>query len=300
MTNVLILGATGNLGILTAETLTQEYPAVKLRLASSRPEGVTKLKERFADADVVQADWYDPESLFKAVNGVDKVFIVTPDFVTDELQVTPNIINAIKRAGSACQVIRFIAIPPGLTSADLTPEFLATRCGANLHTLAKPLLDASGLPVTYINAACWIMFNLPWFVAADVKNKREFVMPSISDAPRLHLSEHDIAAVVAKVISDNIEQHAGQHYLITGTERLDYRQVTDLISEVIKDKVTYVDSDQSLRVTLGEYFEPVMTYYRHEVEAYKNVPVTDTVQQITGRPTTTLREYLMMNKHLFV
>jgi len=124
MTNVLILGATGNLGILTAETLTQEYPAVKLRLASSRPEGVTKLKERFADADVVQADWYDPESLFKAVNGVDKVFIVTPDFVTDELQVTPNIINAIKRAGSACQVIRFIAIPPGLTSADLTPEFL--------------------------------------------------------------------------------------------------------------------------------------------------------------------------------
>lgn len=299
MTHVLILGATGNLGTATARALTDHFPDVRLRLASSRPEGVAKLQAAFPAAQAVQADWYDPASLLKAVEGTDKVFIVTPDFVTDELQVTPNIINAIKRAGGTSQVIRFIAIPPGLTAHDLAPEFLATRCGANLHTLAKPLLDASRLPVTYINAACWIMFNLPWFVANDVKTKRQFIMPSVSDAPRLHLSELDIAAVAARIIAAPAAEHVGQDYLITGTERLDYRQISALLSEVIGEPVTYVDSDSTLREILGDYFEPVMTYYRHEVEAYKDVPVTDTVQRLTGRATTTLRDYLLANKHLF-
>lgn len=299
MTKVLILGATGNLSRATAKTLQEAHPQVALRLASSRPQGVADLKAAFPDAELVQADWYDPTSLLEAIRGTDKVFIVTPDFVTDELQITPNIINAIKRAGGVSQVIRFIAIPPGLTAQDLAPEFLATRCGANLHTLAKPLLDASGLPVTYINAACWIMFNLPWFVAADVKSTREFIMPSITDAPRLHLSELDIAEVAARIIADDARVHTGQDYLITGTERLDYRQVVDLLSEVLGETVTYVDSDRSLRETMGIHFEAVMTYYRHEVEAYADVPVTDTVQKLIGRPATTLREYLMANKHLF-
>ncbi|WP_286913512.1 MULTISPECIES: NmrA family NAD(P)-binding protein [unclassified Pseudomonas] len=300
MTKVLILGATGNLGTVTAKALTDGYPEVKLRLASSRPAGVAKLQAAFPHAEAIQADWYDLESVLKAVKGVDKVFIVTPDFVTNELQVTPNIIDAINRTGSVAQVIRFIAIPPGLTAEDLSPEFLATRCGANLHTLAKPLLDASRLPVTYINAACWIMFNLPWFVADDVKSKREFIMPSVSDAPRLYLSEQDIADVVARVIADPVEHHVGQHYLMTGTERLDYRQVTELLSNVLGETVTYVDSDSSLRENLGDHFAPLMTYYRHEVEAYKEVPVTDTVQRLLGRPTTTLREYLEARKHLFL
>ncbi|KAF1031161.1 MAG: NAD(P)H azoreductase [Pseudomonas sp.] len=299
MTNVLILGATGNLSRATAELLQKEYPQVALRLASSRPEGVAKLKAAFPGAEVVQADWYDPASLLDAITGVDKVFIVTPDFVTDELQITPNIINAVKRAGGVAQVIRFIAIPPGLTAQDLAPEYLATRCGANLHTLAKPLLDASGLPVTYINAACWIMFNLPWFVADDVKNHREFVMPSITDALRLHLSERDIAAVAARIIADEASQHVGQDYLITGTERMNYQHVVDLLSEVLGETVRFVDSDRSLRRILGEHFDAVMTYYRHEVEAYADVLVTDTVQRLIGRPATTLREYLVANKHLF-
>lgn len=299
MIKTLILGATGNLGSATAKAVTADYPGVALRLASSRAEGCEKLRVCFPDAEIVQADWYDPVSLLEAVTGVDKVFIVTPDFTTDELVVTPNIINAIKRAGGVLQVIRFIAIPPGLTSADLAPEFLATRAGANLHTLAKPLLDESGLPMTYINAACWIMFNLPWFVGADVSSHREVVMPAITDAPRLHLSELDIASVAAKIIADDADKHMGQEYLITGSERIDYQQLTELLSEVLGETVTYVDSDRTLRANLGEHFDAVMTYFRHEVVAYSDVPVTDTVRQLTGRPTTTLREYLMLNKSLF-
>lgn len=299
MTKVLILGATGNLGSATARALTANYADVALRLASSRVEGCKKLQASFPGAEVVLADWYDPASLLRAATGVDKVFVVTPDFTTDELIVTPNIINAIKQAGGVSQVIRFIAIPPGLTSADLAPEFLATRCGANLHTLAKPLLDDSKLPLTYINAACWIMFNLPWFIAEDVRSRRELVMPSVTDAARLHISELDIAAVAARIIADNADEHVGKEYLVTGTERFDYRKLAALLSDVLGETVAYVDSDRALRKNLGQNFDSVMTYFRHETVAYSDVPITDTVRRVTGRPTTTLREYISSNTSLF-
>lgn len=300
MSTVLVLGATGNLGGLTAQALTTARPDVTLRLTSSKDSGCDTLRERFPQAEVLKADWYDPASLTAALQGVDRVFMATPDFYTDESVATPNVIAAVKAAGSVKQVVRFIAIPPGMTAADLAPEFLATRCGANLHVVAKPLFDASGLPVTYLNAACWIMFNLPWFMAESVKSKRQLTMPAASDASRLWLSENDIAAVAAKVLTDAPEQHVGQDYLLTGTERMNFTQVAQLLSEVLGEPVRYVDDATELRATMGESYDTLMTYFRHETRDYGDVPVTDTVARLLGRPQVTLRDYVQAHRDLFV
>ena len=75
MNKVLILGATGNLGGLTAGLLAAN-PDVTLRLASSRAAGSAALRERFPKAEVVQADWYDADSLKAVVAGVDVRVIV--------------------------------------------------------------------------------------------------------------------------------------------------------------------------------------------------------------------------------
>lgn len=300
MSTVLILGATGNLGSLTAQALALHHPNVKLRLASSRDTGRAMLRERYPQAEVVAADWYDPEGLNAAMQGVDRVFVATPDFVTDETVVTPNIIRAVKAAGTVSQVVRLIAIPPGLAAADLAPEFLATRCGANIHVIAKPLFDASGLPMTYLNAACWIMFNVPWFLAEEVKSHRRLAMPASADAPRLWLSENDIAEVAAKVLSDDARRHVGKEYLLTGTERLDFKQVAGLLTEVLGEKVAHVDDDATLRATMGDHFDTLTTYFRHETRDYAKVPVTDTVQRLLGRPQVELRDYLEANKSLFI
>jgi len=300
MEKILILGSTGNLGGLTASLLASDHPAVALRLASTRDAGRAALKERFPNAEVVTADWYNPQSLSAAVSGVDRVFLVTPDFLTDETVVTPNVIQSVKQAGTVKQVVRLIAIPPGFSAKDLTPEQLATRCGAAQHVIAKPLLDESGLPVTYINAACWIMFNLPWFMAEDVKFHRRLAMPRAADASRLWISEGDIAAVASKVLTDPAADHVGNEYLVTGIQRYDFAQVAELLGEVIGEYVGYVDDDTSLRKVMGNHFDVLMTYFTHETVAYSNVPSTGTVEKLLGRPQVTLRDYLVANKNLFI
>lgn len=300
MNKVLILGATGNIGGLTAQALAIKYPDVNLRLTSSRDSGCDLLRAFHPQAEVFKVDWYDPGTLPAAFKGVDKVFIVSPDFYTDESIVTPNLINAIKEAASISQVLRFISLPPGLTAEQLEPEILATHCGANLSVIAKPLFDASGLPMTYLNAASWLMFNVAWFLAAEIKEKRRLAMPVGTHASRLWLSENDVAAAAAKILATDVSAHVGQEYLVTGTERIDFAELAELVSEVIGEKVAFVDDDKPLRAATGESFELLMTYFRHETRDYANVPVTNTLEQLIGRPPLSLRDYLAANRELFI
>ena len=297
---ILILGATGNLGRLTAAALSQKYPRIELRLTTHRKDGEAVLRRAFPTAEVVLADWYDERSIRAAIVGVDKILMVTPDFVTDEAVVTPNVIRAIQAAGGVRQLVRFIALPPGFAIDDLTPAQLATRCGAALHVVAKSLLDASGLPVTYVNAACWIMFNLPWFMSEDVKASRRLLMPSIADAARLWVSEQDIAEVFAVILADRIERHIGREYLITAGRRYTFAQVAALLGEVVGEPVIYVDSDSTLRRVMGDTFATLMTYFSHETQAYTAVPTTRTIEELLGRPPMSLAEYAVMNKELFL
>jgi hypothetical protein len=225
--------------------------------------------------------------------------VVTPDFSTDETIVTANIVAAARSSGRIQQLVRLIAIPPGLTAQKLSPAERATRCGAALHTVAKPILDASGLPVTFLNVPCWIMFNLPWFLAEDVKARQRLAMPAKSDAARLWVSEEDIAAVAAKLLTDPPAAHVGQEYRLTGAVRYTYAGLADLLSEVLGERILYVDDDSTLKRVMGERFDTLMTYFQHETRDYVCVPVSDTVSRLLGRPQISLEEYLTANKQLF-
>lgn len=299
METVLLIGATGHIGSLTAAALAAKHPGLALRLTSSRADGCAQLRALYPSAQVMQADWYDPDSLHLAMRDVDKVFVVTPDFVTDELVATGNMIAAAKASPRLSHMLRMITMPPGLKASDLEPDVLATRCGANLSVLAKPLLDASGLPVSYLNVASWIMFNLPWFLADEVKATRRLAMPAKSNVPRLWLSEADIADAAAHILAGPSASHVGKEYMITGARRYDFHDVADLLSEVLGEEVVYADDDAPLRRAMGEGFPTMMTYFRHETRDYAHLMPTATLQELLGRPALELRTYLQANKAMF-
>jgi NAD(P)H dehydrogenase (quinone) len=296
---ILILGATGNLAKLVAGRLTADYPGLSLRLTSHREEGRDALREAYPHAEVVSADWCDEQSLRASFRDISKVLVVTPDFTTDESVVTPNVIRAAKASRQLSQIVRLIAIPPGFSSEALTPRQRASQCGAAIHTVAKSLLDKSGLPVTYVNVAAWIMFNLPWFMSADVKSMRRLIMPSAADAARHWVCEKDVADILAKILAEPAGDHVGKEYVISGERRYTFAQVAALIGEIIGTPVTYIDSDVSLRSAMGENFERVMDYFSHETQAYSTVPETRTIEELLGRRRVTLLEYIRENRESF-
>lgn len=298
MDKTLVLGATGRLAGLTAKRLLQALPD-SLRVATSRETRLARLRDRFVGAEAVVADWNDEASLITAMHGVSRLLVVTPDFLTDESLITPNIIRAARRAGTVELLVRLLGMPPGLIAQDLTRDFLDTRCGANLHAVAKPLLEASGLPVCYVNVPGWIMFNMASFFFPEVKANRRIAMPAVTDENRMWVSEHDITAVMATILSGAPADHAGHEHVLTTTECYTYADIARLFADVLGEPVVCDDDDKPLRAMMGEEFGRLMTYFRHETQAYRNVEPTQTLSQLLGRPHQTLRDYIEASRQKF-
>jgi uncharacterized protein YbjT (DUF2867 family) len=298
MGKTLILGATGNLGGLTADHLHRQTPQT-LRVATSREAGLRRLARRFPDAEAVLCDWNDEADLIEAMQGVSKVLVVTPDIVTDESVVTPNIINAAQKTGTIELIVRLLGMPPGFTLEQAHPAYVAARCGAGLHVVAKPLLDESGLPVCYVNAPAWLMFNLPSFVATEVKPRRRVAMPATTDCPRMWVSERDVAEVLAQILSGSVAEHLGHEYVLTSPERYSYADLAQIFTDVLGETVTYEDDDQPLRTAMGPGFGQLMTYLSHETGSYADVRHVDTITQMLGRPQETLPDFITTHKEYF-
>ncbi|WP_162834028.1 NmrA family NAD(P)-binding protein [Amycolatopsis circi] len=298
MGKTLILGATGNLGGLTAARLYRSAPQT-LRAATSRDAGIRRLDRKFPGAEAVLCDWNDEASLIEAMRGVSKILVVTPDLVTDESVVTLNIIRAAQKTGAVELVVRLLGMPPGFTLEQADPAYVGARCGAGLHVVAKPLLDASGLPVCYVNVPAWLMFNLQSFVAADVKAHRRIAMPATTDCPRMWVSEGDVAEVFARILSGDAAEHAGQEYLLTSPDRHSYADLARVFTEVLGEPVAYADDDQPLRDAMGPAFDQLMTYLSHETGSYAAVRHVDTLTRMLGRPPETLHDYITARKELY-
>jgi NAD(P)H dehydrogenase (quinone) len=290
MSKTLILGATGRLSSLTADLLFKASPG-SLRLATSREAGLGGLRDRYPGAEVVQADWNERSSVVAAMEGVSRLLVVTPDWVTDENLVTANIIAAAKAAGSIELLVRLLAMPPQWTVADVSPEYLATGIGASHHMIARPLLDASGVPVCYVNVPAWYMSNLPWFAATEVRTNRRIVLPAATDAGRMWVSEDDIVAVFAKILTEPASRHVGQEYVLT-SEPYTWADVARIFSEQLGAPVAYVDGDTTIREVFGDRLDTLMFYMETESRMYAAVSHRETILQLLGRPQQTMGDYI--------
>lgn len=298
MGKTLIFGATGNLGGLTAALLHESAPE-SLRVSTSREAGLRRLGKRFPKAEAVVCDWNDEGSVVAALDGVSRLLVVPPDMVTDEDVVTPNIVNAVRKVGTVEQLVRMLGMPPGFTLDQAPQEYVDTCCGAGLHVVAKHHLDASGLPITYVNVPTWIMFNLALFVATDVKPRRRISMPADTDSPRMWVSERDIAAVLAQVLSDPVAEHLGREILLTSPDRYTYADIATIFTEVLGETVTYIDDDQALRASMGDAFDTMWTYLRCERGTYDDVQHDPAITELLGRPQETLRDYITTHQETF-
>ena len=101
--------------------------------------------------------------------------VVNPDLI-DETRACSNLVEAIALAGGVIQVLRLLTYPPGLTSADIELEARKIPIGFNQGISAREALDASDIPLTYVNVISTFMTNLLWS-ADTIRANRKFVMP---------------------------------------------------------------------------------------------------------------------------
>ena len=286
--NILVLGASGRIGSRLVKELDEMGDRVAVRLASSSTKSVEKWKSEGRDA--VRLDLNEPATLAPALEGADRVFLLTP-YTADMLVQSKHVVDAAKDAG----VTHIVHLGVFTSRRDPIPHFI-------WHDFIETYIEASGIAWTHLHpnviAEGYLVQDPPITVTGSFN-----VM--CGDAVQGWIFADDIAAVAAKVLAEGPDVHASQEYWMS-TELLTGPQAAEIITQESGISVTcnamppealahYVASieDTSTRA----YMESaVITMKCMASGDFKpQTVVRDDVSRVLGRPATTVAEWARRN-----
>lgn len=243
----LVFGAGGHIGGPLAAALARDRGAESLRLATSRPDRLPALRDRFPGAEAVAADYRDEAAVAAALDGVEAVFVVTPDFL-DERAGAEVLLAAARKAGARPHVVRVQAEVPGVGVADL-PGLLAGPVGRRGHLEARTLIERSGLPATFLNVLGYYTDDLLIHFAPLLRERRLLAVPY--DRPMCWIDPRDLGEAAARVMAGPPPSAPRLLHLNSGEDGVTFSRLADMLSEATGEAVGYEPDPQVFLDAVG-------------------------------------------------
>lgn len=266
----LVLGGTGRTGALVARELVKR--SLKARTAARRGADVT-------------FDWDAPTTYAPALDGVDRIYLVTP----------------VTRIKFARQVADFLdlAAAAGVRHVTYLSTYGSDRAPPEVDIRAVELdLARRGSFTHSILRPAWVMQN---FSDEHLPLIGGTITVPTGGGREAFVDAADIAAVAVETLV-NPGVHAGAQYAPTGPQSLTVDEVAEIIAGVSGRPVTYNDIDPDLwindAVTAG--FVPadyavMLRWLTATIIAGNGSRPNDDIQKITGRPATSFKDFARQN-----
>jgi NAD(P)H dehydrogenase (quinone) len=278
--SIIITGASGHLGRLTAEVVLDLVPPPEVVLTTRRPEALSDLAGR--GADFRRADFGHPETLAGAFAGGERLLLISTDAVGVRVDQHRAAIAAAKTAGVRHVAYTSYLNPVAENPAVVTPDHRATE---------EALLE-SGLAWTILRNGLYAEYQVPTGAQAIATGQ---LLHNNGEGKTAYVSREDCAAAAA-VLTGDAEAHEGMAYDITGPEPLGQDDVAALLGELSGRPVEAVAVDDEAFVgglAHSGMPEPaaraVASFGRAIREGYI-AEAAGGVEGLTGRPPRTLRE----------
>lgn len=275
---IAITGATGHLGQLTFTELLKTVPASQLVAIVRNPAKAETLAQQ--GVIVRQAEYGDRAALTAALEGVEKLLLISSSEVGQRAIQHRNVIDAAKAAG-----VKFIAYT-SLLHAERSPLGLAAE-----HIETEQYLAASGIPYTLLRNG-WYSEN--YLASAPAALAHGVFIGAAGEGKIASATRADYAAAAAKVISS--EGHAGKVYELAGDEAWTLSELAAALSKqsgkpVVYQNLSEADFAEALKgAGLPEAFANLLA--DSDVGAAKGGLFDDsrTLSTLIGRPTTPIRD----------
>ncbi|MFV0645483.1 MAG: SDR family oxidoreductase [Sphingomonadaceae bacterium] len=203
MTKIIICGASGAFGRATAELLLQSQPAENLVFLSRTPERLADLAERGADCR--RADFDDPATLPAAMQGGERMLLISTARVGTRVDQHRNAVEAAKAAG-----VKHI-VYTSIIAAD-EPENPAIV--KNDHRATEEIIEGSGLDWTHLRDSQYAEAVAgAMVVPALIQGTKP---DNCGDGRVAFVSRADCVASAVAVLTG--EGHANRAYTLTGPE----------------------------------------------------------------------------------
>lgn len=224
---IAITGATGQLGQHVIANLLNTTAASQLVAVVRNPAKAEALSQK--GIVVRQADYGDEAALTKALQGVDKLLIISSSEVGQRAPQHRNIINAAKAAG-----VKFIAYT-SLLHADKSPLALHVE-----HVETEKMLADSGIPYALLRNG-WYTEN--YLASAPPALEHGVFIGAAGEGKIASATREDYAAAAARVIAE--EGHAGKVYELAGDHGWTLSELAAELAKQSGKKVVYQNLSQA-------------------------------------------------------
>ena len=157
MSQLLITGATGQLGSQIVSELTAKYPIAQLSVLARSSEKGLPFTEKGITVKI--GNYQDPSSLVEAMQGIDSVLLISSSDFNDRIGQHKNVIDAAKAAG--VQHIFYT----GVAIKDIETSPLKPLLGDHFET--EEYIKQSGLTYTFLRNSLYADV-VPMFIGANV------------------------------------------------------------------------------------------------------------------------------------
>ena len=225
---IAITGATGQLGQLVITHLLQKTDAkniVALVRSLDKAEFLNAL-----NIQVRLADYTKPETLASALNGIDKLLLISSSEVGQRTPQHKNVIDAAKKAG-----VKLIAYT-SLLHADTSPLALAKE-----HVETETYLKQENIPHVLLRNG-WYTENYLASIAPALAHGA--FIGAAKEGKISSSAREDYAEAAAVVLTSDVPQ-AGKVYELAGDESYTLADLCTIITEGSGKTVQYLDMEES-------------------------------------------------------
>jgi NAD(P)H dehydrogenase (quinone) len=278
VTSVLITGATGNVGGGVIRRLGRER-GVELTAGVRKPESsVLGIRQ-------VHFDFDDPDSMARALVGIDRVLMVT-GYTVDKLIQGKTFIDEAKRAG-----VDYV-VHLGSPGDDDTRV-----AHYGWEQLVERYLEWSGIGFTHLRPQIY-MQNLLGYGSTSIVD-HGVIRQYAGDSRLCWIDCEDISTVAALCLSDP-DSHKAKTYRL-GAEVRSYHEIAEIMSDVVGQSFVYEPRSPSefLRKSIAAGAEPVYMRSVHDnyadLEAGRGPGLAQSFQdfsRLTGRAPRSLRDFI--------
>ncbi|WP_375206913.1 SDR family oxidoreductase [Hyphococcus sp.] len=298
MTKIVITGASGQYGRMATDRLIAKGLGEDLILITRTP---SKLEDRKRQGcDVRYGDFDKPETLVDAVDGADKMLLISGTRVGARIPQHKAAVDAAAAAG-----VSHIIYTSFVNVAENNPAIVAID-----HRETETLIKASGCAWTFLRDAHYadamILNAGPGFIASGVW------LTSTKGGREAMVWREDCVDCAVAVLTQ--EGHENKAYPVTGPNRENFEDVAAMLSEACGKKIKLVETDDDGMYAhfdaLGIPREPVddqsvagipwnsddMVSFERAIREGALDICTDDVEKLTGRKARSVRDLIEANK----
>lgn len=284
---ILITGATGMFGgaLINHLSSTEHDHIIKALVRNkekAQRQGIDKLK----NVEIIEGDLEKPNTILAALEGIDRVFLVTP-MVPNLDQMEINFIEAAKQQ-NVKQIFKLYG------AVEHKGDSLI-----QLHNRAVDALKHSGLDWTLLSPNSVMDTSL--LPQADNIRRDNAIYGCTGHHKIGMVALQDVVTAAAILLTT--AGHSGKDYQLTGPDSLSLYEISDIFSDCLQRKINYIDMpEEDFEAMLIKFTDKTPKQIDMEIMCHMRAwnqdgadLVTDTYKKIIGKDPTSIAGWINQN-----